>query len=102
MCLGYALGIVTGSTSHGQRGPIVAVVTDDPHLLPCMSDSRAAGIDARLAWWRSSIGQDVSFLAARNGVPILWLSDESDALTGAKEKRDPALEGLLSALPTEQ
>lgn len=100
--LGYALGIMTGSTPPGQQCPIVTVVTDDPHLLPCMSDSRAAGIDARLAWWRSSIGQDVSFLAARNGVPILWLSDEADAPTGPADKRDAALEGLLGAQPTQQ
>jgi hypothetical protein len=93
--LGYALGMVTGAKAAGEKGPIIAVVTDDPHLLPCMSDSRAAGIDARLAWWQSSVGEEVSYFAARNGVPILWLSHESDAPMQPGQKRDAALEGLL-------
>jgi hypothetical protein len=93
--LGYALGMITGAKTGGDKGPIVAVVTDDPHLLPCMNDSRAAGIDARLAWWQASLGEEVSYFAARNGVPILWLSHEAEASLQPGQRRDAALEGLL-------
>lgn len=93
--LGYALGMLTGAKAPGDKGPIIAVLTDDPHLLPCMSDSRAAGIDARLAWWQSFVGEDLTYFAARNGVEMLWLSPEVDTAMQPGQKRDSALEGLL-------
>ena len=91
--LAYALGVLTASRSPG--APIIAMFTDDPHLLPCMSDARAAGVDVRLAWWQSSVSEEVSYFAARNEVPIVWLAHEIDAPLQPGQRRDPALEGLL-------
>lgn len=96
--LGYALGMLTALRFPG--GLIVAVLTDDAHLLPCMSDARAAGLDTRLAWWQSSVSEEVSYFAARNGVPILWLAHEVEAQIQPGQRRDPALAGLLRGVQT--
>lgn len=93
--LGYALGVLTGSHPGAAGALIIAVITDDPHLLPCMSDSRASGLDVRLAWWQSSVSEEVSYFAARNGVDILWLAHEVDAPMQPGQRRDPALQALL-------
>lgn len=92
--LGYALGLLVGAGEESHSARIVGVVSDDPHLLPCMSDAQASGLDVRLVWWESSISEEVSYLAARNGVPLVLLAHD-DAPREIGQRRDTALRQLL-------
>lgn len=91
--LAYVLGVITG-THGGANRPLVGVVTDDPHLLPCMSDSQAAGVDVRLIWWQSALGEEVSYLAARNRVRLLLLPYDEMGVHYSQH-RDSAIDRLL-------
>src|SRR5712692_551870 len=96
--LGYALGLLTGADQAAGSAPrqqTVLVLTDDPHLLPCMGDSKARGVDVRLVWWQSAIAEEVSYLAARNGVQTLLLPADDSTMHHAQQRRDSALEQLL-------
>jgi hypothetical protein len=100
--LGYVLGLLAGSrakTSEQLRRPIiVGVLTNDPHLIPCMSDLKAgnAEVDVRLVWWENALSEEVSYLAARNGVTVCLLPNEDDGVYRHPHHRDKVLEGLLS------
>ena len=88
--LGYVLGLVTQADY--EVSPLIGVLTDDPHLLPCMADSRSRGCEVRLMWWESAISEEVAFQAARQEVKITYL------LTGdsqATRTRDDALQSLI-------
>ena len=91
--LAYVLGVLTG-TRQGAERPLVGILSDDPHLLPCMADSRAAGVDARLIWWQSALPEEVSYLAARNNGPLLLLPYDEMAVHFSQQ-RDSAIEQLL-------
>ncbi len=96
--LGYALGLLTGAARAAGpelRHQTVLVLTDDPHLLPCMGDAKATGVDVRLVWWQSAIAEEVSYLAARNGVPTILLPADDSVTHQPQQRRDTALEQLL-------
>jgi hypothetical protein len=100
--LGYALGLLSGSRTRksGQtvNRPIkVGVISNDAHLLPCMSDLQAsdAAVDVRLVWWENSLSDEVQYLAARNGVKLCLLPNDEEVSFLGQHHRDRALEGLL-------
>lgn len=100
--IAFAIGLLVGSRSR-ETGPselarqkiIVGVVTDDPHMLPCMGSPQLAttGIEAKLVWWESYLDEQVSNLARRNNVNLLLLPQDH-----YREERSSfsALSGLLS------
>jgi hypothetical protein len=96
--LGYVLGKVTAYHSEAPEPghPIVGIVTDDPHLLPCMADSGASGLDVRLVWWQSAISEEVSYLAARQDVKMLLLPAD-DGTDHRLQRRDVTLEQLMKS-----
>jgi hypothetical protein len=96
--LGYALGLFVGTYQQSPGGVIVGIVSDDPHLLPCIGDARAAGIDARLIWWQSSIGEEVQFFAARSNAPVLLLPTE-DAPEPQTHRDSALLQAIRATLP---
>lgn len=96
--LGYVLGVLTGAghaADSAGGSQTVLIVTDDPHLLPCMGDSRATGMDVRLVWWQSAVAEEVSYLAARSDVPIVLLPVDESTAHHAPQRRDTALEQLM-------
>ncbi len=93
--IGYVLGVLTGAPN-GKERSLVGILADDPHLIPCIADARAAGVDARLVWWQSSLGEEVAYLAARNGVPTLLLPFE-ESTTHPTHQRDSAIHTLLTS-----
>jgi hypothetical protein len=95
--LGYSLGLLTAAHLQpdvDRSRTIVGIVTDDCHLLPCMADSRANGIDVRLVWWQASVSDELSYLAARNDVKLLLLPGD-DGTDYHAARRDAALETLM-------
>jgi hypothetical protein len=95
--LGYVLGVLTGSTQDA-TGLVIGLLSDDAHLLPCLADAKAAGIDARLIWWQAALPEEVAYLAARNGVPLLLLPHDEMAVHYSHH-RDIAIERLLRGTP---
>ena len=95
--IGYALGLLTAEYRQieAMRRPMIGIVSDDPHLIPCMGNSLAMNVDVRLIWWASAIADEVSYLAARNGVKTT-LIQEDDASGYQEGQEDAALLHLLS------
>ncbi|MGD9523401.1 MAG: hypothetical protein AB7N73_05625 [Gemmatimonadales bacterium] len=93
--IGYVLGVLAGGGNRTEE-LLVGILSDDPHLIPCMADARAAGIDARLVWWQSSLGEEVAYLAARNGVLTLLLPFE-EAASRPIHQRDAVIQQLLQS-----
>lgn len=96
--LGYALGLSVGTFSQSSAGLIVGLVSDDPHLLPCIGDARAAGVDARLIWWESSIGEDLQYFVTRNNTPVLLLPEDDSPDRQTQSDRDDVLMQAIRAV----
>jgi hypothetical protein len=96
--LGYALGLSVGLHQPSSTESIVGIVSDDPHLLPCIGDARAAGVDARLIWWESSVGEDLQYFVNRNNTPVLLLPEDEAPDQQAQALRDDVLMQAMRAI----
>jgi hypothetical protein len=80
---------------------IVAVVSDDPQVIPSLADARQCGLDARLVWFTGALSAEVAHFAARNGVPIVFIDptmvSDSHQSTGmrSRESANTYLNGIL-------
>ena len=103
--ISYALGYL--AATYGQTAPetrdrlVVAVVSDDPHLIPPLADARQRGLDARLVWFSGAVGPELSYFSGRNSVPMMLIEPvpvaESPAALSARG-RDSAITSLDGVL----
>lgn len=74
--IGYHLGFLAGKRQSFSRDLTVAVISDDPQLLPALADANRQGLDTRLVWPESALPEETRYFAGRNGVSTLLVHPE--------------------------